>query len=110
MSFVSDHPPEHIGADVPGRLQLLMCDPLRLQQRPQRHRERKHARFVILCGVRVQPNFTGVEIDLPPFERQDLTVSPPAGNPREQDPRADLIGQLTAYCHYAAGWISSLWR
>jgi hypothetical protein len=47
-ALVSDHPPEHIRADVTGFLELLVLGPLALQQRAQRRRERECAALLVL--------------------------------------------------------------
>ena len=60
------------GTIVPGLLQPLVLGVLRLQQRPQIVRHREHAAFAVLRRVRVEPDLAGVEVDLPPFERQHL--------------------------------------
>src|SRR4051812_11707717 len=67
---------------------------LRLQQRAELRRERKYTPLTILGLSGIEPYFTGGEIDLPPFQPEDLARDPPARHVGERDDRAKMSGEM----------------
>src|SRR5687768_6822773 len=82
-----------------------MLDVLGLEYGPQFRGEWKHAAVAILRRPAVEPDGTCepltrrqlfVEVDLPPFEGQNLAVDSPTGDSREPDDRLQRCRQPIA--------------
>src|SRR5688500_15451482 len=78
-------PDEYTGHDVAGELEPLGFRVTRLQKRPKIVGHWEDAAVSVLRRLWVQPHFAGVEIDLSPFERQDLRRNAPPRNERKLD-------------------------
>ena len=64
-------------------LQILSDRSLLIKQLPQATRHWERAPLSILRLPWIESDFAGAEIDLSPFERQDLTIDPPTRDVRE---------------------------
>ncbi len=56
--------------------------------------EREHPAFAVLRRARIEPNFTGCAVHLPPLEREDLARRPPARDGRALDEGPQLDRQV----------------
>ena len=56
---------------------------------------REDAALVVLGRAGVEPNLAGLEVDLPPFEREDFGDEPPSGDVRERDTGRSSVGSAS---------------
>ena len=80
------------------RNQLVGVRAARGQQPAQVVGHREHAPVAVLGGAGVEPDLAGREVDLSPFEREDLGRRAPAGDVGELRDVAQRLGQVGDHC------------
>src|SRR5687768_4524576 len=85
---------EHVRADRALLLQGLMLAPQFVYERPERIGKGKHPARLILRRTGLQARLALIPINVPPLERQDLRLNPPAGDVREGDDRLERGREL----------------